>query len=88
MKYDLRKNGIFFFEQEDLNSDPVLSHVAKQLGVTKGGLEVEAESAEAALAKLFGENWQDLPEEICPSLRVAENGYWSDLYEITPETSW
>jgi hypothetical protein len=90
-RYDFRKNGKFYFSQEEILSDPVLKRIARRLKVQEGGLEVTAKNSSSAFRKFFGVlpyNARELPEEICPGMNETYNGWTSDVYAILPESSW
>lgn len=96
MQYDFRKNAEeggsqFSFTAEEIKNDPVLSHVAAQLNVTEGSIEVDAESKEDAFELFFGvkpSNAISLSEDVCPDMSETDHGYHGEGYEILDEEIW
>jgi len=88
MKYDFRKDGVFFFETDELFNDSVLARIANTIGVRSGQLIVEAKDHHEALEKFFGKDWENLPGHECPDMRELQNGWYSDRYEIVPQHLW
>ena len=58
-RYDLRKNGYFGFEPEEVKADPILSHVRDKLKYDPDAdfysFEVDAQSEEEALEMFIGD---------------------------------
>lgn len=94
IKFDLRLDGQFYYEEEKVAADPVLALAAKRTGFKKeGGLEVSAATAKSAFRKLFGVTWGDpigLGDDFPEFLESPSGGAHSlcGRYEIVPETRW
>jgi hypothetical protein len=96
--YDITFNGRSYFEAEEILKNPTLAQIARHLGVTEGGLEVQADNEWDAFTKMFGfqPDADDFPEGV-------ETGWYQingcmttnasavtkkNSYCIRPESSW